>query len=469
MCLSKLPSEMLIEIFKNLDGSIDRASVSQTCQQFYNIAEPILYSSFTQNDPEAGPLFIRSILQKPHRANYVKSFKSRSSNLKYGHDRTSSPIISILSGLEPGYIGLIANTWPDDGCVGDRWLTDFYSGQWTAITCVILSLLPNLEELVLLVAREHILFEDNQFRQPNCYPHILQSLAHRSCQNLEGPSGPPKSLRRLTFEFSDKLGTFAGIFRPFDYFCGIKDLTLVGTYDRELFKQPNTIVESLERLSLRDTAVPSALLVEFLPRFSKLKGLEYSSRDYWAQSGVAGPDAWLGGYDFTIGDFVSAIEPLHERLEELVILTGDQRMSHGAVEAYQTLGSLQEFTRLRQLESTECLLLGHDKSSSDHWDGQTTRRQGHYRAEELQKSISNLPNSLETLVIQNCRVDIYDWLNHLLEQLESNRVELRALRNIRCVFLPYARLLPNDTGDMASMKSDCSMRAQTLGIDFTVA
>jgi len=74
MAFDKVSTEVVVEIFKYIPLNRDLANVSLCSRRFHELAEPILYSSFTQTGENAIPAYLRTVSKKPHLTRLVKRF-----------------------------------------------------------------------------------------------------------------------------------------------------------------------------------------------------------------------------------------------------------------------------------------------------------------------------------------------------------------------------------------------------------
>lgn len=77
MTLQVLPDELLVQISNHLEFSTHLSNLVLCCRRFYRLANPALYSSFSDH---RGPLqilkFLSTIMARPDLAPYVKTFIS---------------------------------------------------------------------------------------------------------------------------------------------------------------------------------------------------------------------------------------------------------------------------------------------------------------------------------------------------------------------------------------------------------
>ncbi|PVH74360.1 hypothetical protein DL98DRAFT_658842 [Cadophora sp. DSE1049] len=451
MPLNQLPEELLAEVLRNIDNVEDRLQVSLTSQRLHEAVEPILYSSFRQTGREATGAFIRTILEKPHVARFVKSFTAHSINSPYALATELRAVSTVLprAGFKQR-IGQMMRDIPGITVSADKWLSDFYFSYWDACTAFLVLLLPNIEQLQLRVFESVLL---------NCGDELLLHylpLAFRAASlETETFLAWQKTLRSITIENWEEYGTLIGSLAAFSGFESIRSFTILGSEDfaEEYYDDGDTpLISDLTNLSLLSSNIGSDTLKDFLSHCSQLKRLEYFHKEVSGRYGP--PDAHDN--NFSPAAFGRGIEHLHECLEELVVVASDYWLNMMPFDAPRLLS---EFEALRLLDTTECILLGRDKTDPSYFGW--TRLHQHYTMEEFRESILNLPASLEHLTVRNCRVDIFDWLDFLLEGLESSELHLKKLQEITFIFHETSPLIPNDS---RSRRIDWHERALRLGI-----
>ncbi|KAG4438305.1 hypothetical protein IFR05_006192 [Cadophora sp. M221] len=463
MYLSKLPDEILVEIFKTLDSPKDRSHVSQTSQKLHDIMEPILYSSFVQTGGGATPNFIRSILKKPSRAQYVKSVTARAI-CAHGSLSELDPVWDLFAGLEASIMKVIGRESTTDQRT--NWLKDFYDARWDACTAVLLFLLPSVEHLDLRLFNS--MLNNNPYSlQPR---YLLKALSMPLGNSVLADCKPwqyfrwKQPLQNVSVENWEEYGPILKILQSFIGYESIKNLRLVGVDDSDLdgmdaansseyLTEVLQLLGNLTGLSLLSADIDPDKLEILLSSCSHLRYLHYVQKE-----SLLYEDGDMDLGYFCPGAFGRGIKYLEDSLEELVVTCNDYWLNS---RPYEHLGSLNTFKALRVLEITECILLGRDKTNNTYhgWDRWTQ----HWGQEELAKSISKLPPSLEQLTILNCRTDIFDWLGYLFEGLERSEIEWGNLKKISCIFLETASLLPNDS---RGREVSWHERARNLGIQF---
>jgi hypothetical protein len=74
MPLISLPNELLTKILEIVNDECPLTNISLTCKRLKDIAEPLLYGAFWQQNGHSIAKFARAIIKRPHLAAYVKNF-----------------------------------------------------------------------------------------------------------------------------------------------------------------------------------------------------------------------------------------------------------------------------------------------------------------------------------------------------------------------------------------------------------
>lgn len=407
MPLDQLPKELLVGVLENIGDVENRAQVSLASKRLHEAIEPMLYSSFRQTGREATGAFIRTILKKPHVVRYVKSFTAHSINSRYALATELRPVSTILPRTNfkqkiaqmMSRISLISHVQdaPWIGIDADEWLTDFYRSYWDACTAFLLLLLPNIEQIQLRVYESSL---SNYGERDS--PRYLTKAFSGASQQTKTFLAWHKTLRSITIENWKECGPLIGSLAVFSGFESIKSFTILGSedFDEEYYEDAKIpLIADLTSLSLLSSNIEADTLKDFLSHCSQLKYLEYFHKEVSDRYGP--PDAHDN--NFSPAEFGRGIDHLHKILEELVVVASDYWLN---MMPFNPLGSLAGFEVLRLFDTTECILLGRDKTDPAYFGW--TRWHQYYTIEELRESVLNLPCSLQHLTVRNCRVDIYE-------------------------------------------------------------
>ena len=184
MVLPKLPNELQIHVFRHLQpihwassNATDLANVVLSCRHFYDLAIPILYSSFNGDGKVEGLLFLRTVLNRPDLAKHVRrlvglcpqSVRDEEYVLQfrymYNKPGRMHNLGDKLEGLEAAL-----RTACTDQSLRRRWYRSLARkssrntpGDWDSITALLVVLLPNLSMLRLpgpyeLVDHDEVVF-----------------------------------------------------------------------------------------------------------------------------------------------------------------------------------------------------------------------------------------------------------------------------------------------------------------------
>lgn len=139
MSFNALSNELLVEIIRHIDLTKDLANMSNTCKILSRVAEPFLYSTFTQTRRHSVAAFLRTVNTKPYLARLVKHFSARPS-------RIATPSLEAqldLSILEGKSTVIWLRTFLSDALYGpqfcDCWLLQIFSlKNWNATIALLL-------------------------------------------------------------------------------------------------------------------------------------------------------------------------------------------------------------------------------------------------------------------------------------------------------------------------------------------
>lgn len=164
MSLSGLPSEILLRIFQyipRLPTSEDTtstqslANISICSHQLHMVVDSVLYSSFTETSTTSLMSFLRTILQIPRLASYVKTYQAHDTRTVWLEATLEYPVASDSKSQEDNdkvLEELLEKSMERSPTLGmtmkDLWKEDskgFINGDWDAATALALVLFPNLK------------------------------------------------------------------------------------------------------------------------------------------------------------------------------------------------------------------------------------------------------------------------------------------------------------------------------------
>jgi hypothetical protein len=173
MVLPKLPNEVQIHVFRHLQpihwassNATDLANVVLSCRHFYELAIPILYSSFESYEKARTLDFLRTVWIRPDLAIYVRrlvglcqqSDRNQQDALQYGgytYNKIKRGRIHTLDDKLEGLKAALKTACTDHNLRG-RWYRSLarksngnMPGNWDSITALLVVLLPNLSMLQL--------------------------------------------------------------------------------------------------------------------------------------------------------------------------------------------------------------------------------------------------------------------------------------------------------------------------------
>jgi hypothetical protein len=429
-------------------GTIDLLSLMCCNRHMYVLGEPILYRNLIESSPLRLPKFIRTIIGRPHLAEYVRNVKFK--------DRitlNTPALLEVLSSLDKGRIEFLIesriipdNTDPDKFEQGKlikaqptetpSYITTFRSrpdmkrdedrknfktglqaGYWTFMRGFILSLLPNIEELHISISRDS--------SHPDGLTQVLLRAAEFRYRSTTSPSPKPLSrLRDLTLSY-DNYQRCPGIWYIFPYLAHHTLQSFTGDLIRSRYFEITEYWSllppelRLKSLRLKRSNIHTQSLHKLLQYCPVLEILEYEHEHF------------PGDLIFNPEKFVSSIEHLKPCLQELgLVLCGRGRYYPNTADISEevTTISLSEFEKLTNLSITANLWLGALKSPKASRD--STIYQATYQWQPPppeQKFTQCLPRSLEYLCLKECSGWVEEEVSELVEQAAIVTPNLKTL------------------------------------------
>jgi hypothetical protein len=357
------------------------AKLALCSRRLNRIATPILYRTFKQTGEREGekrlPTFLHLLKEKPELGACIKSFVA--SEISEDDEHMDMKGFSRQDvgkcGLGPDAVGFMESKNPN-------WLDELEAGHWRAVIAFLLLLLPALEEVDLT--------------RSSCYPesgYIDAAVAYAARQQLK--PGSQNSLRHLRTVWMDYWDTGGGVsINVLLPFCALPSVTAArinraSDYDFHVSPKPRQY--HISDLHISHSNVGPEAIGPILHCFPSLKILHY---------GNGGSN--VGYEDFLPQYLGRAISHLHETLEELTVLSYENRTYDD--EEAGPIGLLTDFKKLKRITTYyDCLL------KPDPGDG------------AIERLTDILPSSLEALALSQCNPDILEQVHDLLGQYALGR------------------------------------------------
>lgn len=159
MLLEELPNDLLVEIvdwvgtdtfMRDYGIVIGRGTKSlhhlALCSRKLNtVATPVLYRTYTQTGEKALQEFLLRVLRNPDLGKHVKNFVAS--------EISEDEQLDMSSWAEDDFqcclvlINRISSTEKDSVLSSEKWMNDVRLGDWDALSGLLISLLPNVEEI----------------------------------------------------------------------------------------------------------------------------------------------------------------------------------------------------------------------------------------------------------------------------------------------------------------------------------
>ncbi|KAF4629283.1 hypothetical protein G7Y89_g8859 [Cudoniella acicularis] len=409
--LNFLSDELLLEVVKYVgcskkepkyggiapNGPKRLLNLAQCSRRLHRITIPVLYSHFRQSESggsKALPQFMCRIFATPELASCVQVYHCAARDSQW--DDNSLDMSAVGEQDWDRITQALNKTMDFNEEATEAWLSSIKAGDWDAITALLISTFPNLEELEF----------DSWSYTDEVYPRIIRTLTRAKEMQDRGETGPlamPK-LRRVSLEYWDtENGLTIRLLLPFlkipsvRTFYGrmIEDENVEPTDDGN----PNWFNAGLafqtKRLYMYHSSIDLASLALFLNCFPSLEIFHY-------KNGAAGYAS------FEPPRLMAALQPLKPTLQELRVLDEEQ---HGIAnfEGYP-LGSLTEFTKLRHIDVNSTMMIGLEDPNNP--GASDVFPQGQILTDAV-------PQSLEILRLRGCGVWVPLPMLDLIEHKET--------------------------------------------------
>ncbi|KAE9374688.1 hypothetical protein N431DRAFT_481849 [Stipitochalara longipes BDJ] len=406
MPLISLPIELLTRILEFVDDACPLTRVSLACRTLNNVAEPLLYQSFSQRNASSMGLLARVIISRPHLARYIRSFKGS----------TIRPGVRIPDPTREGInLRTVSKTYPThtqfealrrslpDSVYGEEFCTAWYGNltNWFDNWDAFLGFLLHVCSRSLI----HIMFWTPGIMSPYLYTVLEQAIKE---QNSSVEQAMLSNLRKVDLKYDSKAskrdcGISIDFIVPFLRLKSVDVVSITGIHNdvalTSHFSEQH--VFAIKDLILTDNRISATSLEKFLGCFTSLKYFEYQ---HTSMRGA-------GARQFRPNIIANGLHRSKHCLESF-LLSQNRQLNLSAItlqagEFCEPVGSLQEFERLRVINVDACVLLG-PKQKYMYDEGLR------YSVSQCMAAVATLPATLELLHISKCRIAIFRFLEHLL-------------------------------------------------------
>ena len=302
MSLSALPSEIITCILSKVASILEDPAVaeqdiwttqhslwalSQCSRRLHELVEPFLYASFFERNDYTLLPFLRTILEAPRLAAFVKTYEGRPTRGFMHHEATvafpsTRSRLHQNGGHETNAMILLAiqrGKINDEGSL--RWLGDIIQGSWDAATALAIINLPNLQTLNLKITIPESSDSEEDYRELDAtaafdviaFKWINRSLRVAQEHQSSGQEAAEHSMRKLdTIRLSLLEDAVGMVFvSSLLAFLGLASLKIFEAYGLWLDDDLGDRVSfSLPTLSIADIGLGSALILKCFTNVQKL-------------------------------------------------------------------------------------------------------------------------------------------------------------------------------------------------------
>jgi hypothetical protein len=481
MVLPKLPNELQIHVFRHLQpihwassNATDLANVVLSCRHFYDLAIPILYSSFNEDGKVEGLLFLRTVLNRPDLAKHVRRLVGLCPQPDYDEEDAlwwyrskkrgrMHNLYDKLEGLEAAL-----RTACTDQSLRRRWYRSLARkssrntpGDWDSITALLVVLLPNLSMLRLpgpyeLVDHDEVVF------MPYIFSHAvkLQNSGVYTQQSLS-------NLRTFEITVGEIYPTLKSII-PFLQLKSIRHATFLHSITKMEWAQVengNSIEEPISHITHLSFTEPSDIDAKSLANFLQvIRGLVSISYVHWNE--IEDP------YPFIPPEVRRGLLHSKDTLKELTLVNdaedyqqadeyeeGNGESSHTPENiSVSPIGSLLEFGQLCRLDVTAVVLVGRDGAPPG------TKRLDFEPLEHarISRVAGSLPESLEELTLRACFPPIYTIIDALFERKREG-----GLKQLKRIDLFFQKDFSDEEVFGSEEGNQCELKGNEMGIRVT--
>lgn len=357
MPLKALPTEVLLEIMGKVQFKSDLLKICLVSKQLCEVTQPQLYSTFGETNSNSLILFLRTILERPHLAPYVKSLigysaftSARGSYPRlFREDRFHNLNLEDQRRIE---VALKAANAHNESTEAAWWEKRFWDGGWNARFALLLCQLPNLKSIsvaprifddIYSVLHRVISRATDLQNSGEKSPHNLASLSKFSLGSHPLYQPPHISSHFFgTLESMDErtIILFLGLPSVTHFYAGDIDINNFYFLRGPIGLLPKSSIANLQLSQCSSSFTSLERLVRCFPH---LKGFEYDL-----------PRHELGNC-------------LSRQIRQALLHSKDtlEYLRITAKPCYKPLGSLREFRRLKSLELTYGFMFGEDLNCPD--------------------------------------------------------------------------------------------------------
>ncbi|KAE9372522.1 hypothetical protein N431DRAFT_439618 [Stipitochalara longipes BDJ] len=488
MGLNSLPSELKLLVFRHLHvdhrNNDDLTQVARCCRHFYNLAVPILYSSFNGESKARSFALLCTVLQRPDLGRHCQRLTGMAEEFDqspefldmYSRPRFRFDIkrAALKAALERGC---------DDDSMRDRWFQTFsldrcyrdgkwfdVPGNWDSITALLILLLPNLSTFKLPYNMEKETDYELEY-----IPYVFARALNFQNSNLHSAYSLSK-LRDvdLTVHQSSDFESLDAII-PLLQLKSMRQITLPNSFtDERSNEDKEASIPHITHISFRPTSdIDSRSLGSFLQAFSGLTSFFYV---HWSCFDDFSSHPWIPP------EIRNGLLHSKDSLRELTLINEMEDgyflstyipywnyfsrgwPVHRLEPRVLPIGSLLDFQQLRRLDISVIALTGRvgtDKTGRDVNPGDF-RPQKALTHEQNLRLVDSLPESLEELALRTCFSNIYAAMEVLFERRRNG--ELQKLKKVILHFYKdfFVEQILNDENGI-----QCEMEGMHLGIRVT--
>ncbi|KAH8671832.1 hypothetical protein BGZ60DRAFT_537282 [Tricladium varicosporioides] len=396
--LNLLSDELLLQIIEYVGCSTEFSEYGGIAQhgpkqlrrlascsrRLHKITLPVLYSHYREHQEYTDTatkenclqLFLCQILERPELAKYVQVWhglardnQNLEDNINEDYWYDDNPLD--MSRLEQKHwdaihdlLTLVTNHNNDES---KKWASAIKHGSWDAVTALLLSVLPNLEELE---------FEGYSYTD-TVYPYLTRVLSRAKTDQDLGNTGPGSlhRLRRVALEYWDtESGLFLDPLIPYLTLPSVKSfygrMLNQSTYDDDndrLAPLRAGLKLHTKTLYLVHSSISQSIFEVFFSAFDRLERVIYDHHT-------------VGNPKFEPPRIMAALAHLAPTLKELTLLNLEG-VGASSYENYP-VGCLRKYEKLKKLDMNAGMLIGFRRSE---WE---------LNAEESWESKQNLVDSL---------------------------------------------------------------------------
>lgn len=433
MLLNTLPDDLLIDIAKyvGLDShfhadtrslipdSVSLCKLSLCSRRLNTIATPILYQTImsTRQRRHAVPMLLKRILVSPEIGNQVKRY--------IGSNIRGIRLFDMSSYTEEDYVRVqlaIARF----GNARKRWLRKVIAGHGDAVTALLFTILPNLEQLVM-------------FSYQKGHRDYIEYVAKQASMN--GPFECLTRLQTVLIAPPHDSGLDIKAMLPYLEVSSLRKMSIYGIVpecrgQKYRWSNPAGTKFRIRHLSLIHSIFNRYTLEDMLKDFPCLETFAYE---------------YCGG---PLGDrqqsAVTAIGHLKSSLEQLVLI--DNCQSHDFYgQDDRSVRSLADFEKLTKISTNSYILVGL-------LPGQNRSRTLTTLTPSVHESrlVNMLPRSLKYLELYDCGRGILDHMKEVIEQKHES------FPNLESILLTYRDQSPAYYGATEGCKTYLGLDQQAI-------